>query len=406
MWLLGRDKVCLIKFNKGTVEIVRGAAKIARGTAKVARGTVKIARGPAEIARGAVKVVRRTANSACGGKEDMMEYLDLSFYGIDSKGNASYSLEENRLIGATLNLGEEVHDFPDEETRKEAEEILGAYTIEIEPQENLSNGDEVQVTIVVDKDKTKKIKGGEKKFTVEGLEAPEILTTEEIEKKLVLNFNGVNGRGVAQIDNVFDVSPLNHMNFKIENDGELKNGDQAKLLLDEDFEPILNEGGYILEEGFQPTFEVKGLAEVAEKATDIKNLEDVERFLLEELSNQYRDTDYTFGPNTVYDIEQEELMYRQFRKVAEDENVSSSLEDNGNLIGVFSVKEYSVSQDGNEREVDQFTLIFGFSRIILDEDNKANLSELNKISDRKDDNYSLESVIQLYEGEGYEKVKK
>ena len=344
--------------------------------------------------------------AACGDKEDVMEYLDVSFYGIDSKGNVDYYLEENRLIGSALNLGEEVHDFPDEETRKEAEAILAAYTIEIEPQENLSNGDEVQVTIVVDKDKSKKIKGGEKKYTVEGLEEPEILTTEEAEKKLVLNFNGVNGRGVAQIDNVFDVSPLDYMDFEIENDGELKNGDKAKLLLDEDFEATLNEGGYILDEDFQPIFEVKGLAEVAEKATDIKNLEDVERFLKEELNNQYRDTDYSFGSNTVYEIKQEELMYRQFKKVTEDEHVSSSLDDNGNLIGIFSVKEYSVSHDGDKKEVDKFTVIFGFSRIILDEDNKANLSELSKISDRKDDNYSLESVIQLYEGEGYEKVKK
>ena len=344
--------------------------------------------------------------SACGSKEDIMEYLDVSFYGIDSKGNANYYLEENRLIGSALNLGEEVHDFPDEKTRKEAEAILGSYTIEIEPMENLSNGDEVQVTIVVDKDKTKKVKGGEKKFTVEGLELPEILTAEEVEKKLVLNFNGVNGRGVSQIDNVFDVSPLDYMDFEIENDGELKNGDQAKLLLDEDFEATLNEGGYILEEGFQPTFEVKGLAEVAEKATDVKNLDDVERFLLEELSNQYRDTDYSFGSNTVYDIKQEELMYRQFKKIAEDESVSSSVDDNGNLIGIFSVKKYRVSSDEDKEEVDQFTVIFGFSRIILDEDNKANLSELSKISDRKEDNYSLESVIQLYEGEGYEKVKK
>lgn len=135
--------------------------------------------------------------SAFGSKEDMMEYFDVSFYGIDSKGQASYYLEENRLIGSALNLGEEAHDFPDEETGKEVEAILGAYTIEIEPMESLSNGNEVQVIIVVDKDKTKKIKGGVKKFTVEGLEAAEILTTEEAEKKLVLNFNGVKGRGVA-----------------------------------------------------------------------------------------------------------------------------------------------------------------------------------------------------------------
>jgi len=42
--------------------------------------------------------------SACGSKEDMMEYFDVSFYGIDSKGKASYYLEENRLLGSALNL--------------------------------------------------------------------------------------------------------------------------------------------------------------------------------------------------------------------------------------------------------------------------------------------------------------
>ena len=40
----------------------------------------------------------------------------------------------------------------------------------------------------------------------------------------------------------------------------------------------------------------------------------------------------------------------------------------------------------------------------LDKDNKANVSELTEISDYKDDSYSLETVIQLYEGEGYSEV--
>ena len=41
----------------------------------------------------------------------------------------------------------------------------------------------------------------------------------------------------------------------------------------------------------------------------------------------------------------------------------------------------------------------------LDDDDKANISKLETISEEKDDSYSVDSVIQLYEGEGYEKMK-
>ncbi len=345
--------------------------------------------------------------SACGSNEEMMEYVDVSFSGMDTKGSASYSLDETRLIETIFEL-EGHHDYPDYETAMEAEEILSAYQIMIEPEENLSNGDEVQLTILVDGDKTKKIVGGEKTFKVEGLDEPKVLTTEDVEKKLVLNFNGVSGRGIAQIDNIFDESPMNNIYFEIENEKKKKNGDKAEIILDEEIETTLNNGGYILADDFHPTFEVKNLAEVAEKATDIKNLEDIERFLLEELNNNYQNTDYQFGSNTLYDIEQETLMYRQFNKVTDDEyGLYSSVENHGNLIGIFAVEQYQVSGDGEEKNLqDKFTVIYGFSGIILDENNKANLSELIKINEQKNDNYSLESVIQLYEGDGYEEVKK
>lgn len=221
----------------------------------------------------------------------------------------------------------------------------------------------------------------------------------------MLNFNGVSGRGVAQIDNIFDESPLHNFHFEMENDGKLKNGDQAKIMISDDNEHVLHRNGYMLEEDFSPTFEVKGLEKVAEKATDIQNLADIERFMEEELNNTYQNTAYSFGPNTEYEIEQVTLMYRQFNKIPGEESVLDTSTDNhGNLIGIYAVKEYRISEEKELR--DEFTAIYGFSSILLDEDNEANLAELKKINEQKGDNYSLESVVQLYEGEGYEEVKK
>lgn len=339
---------------------------------------------------------------ACGSAEDMTKYVDVSFSGMDSQGNASYDVDETRLIEEIFNL-EGHHDFPDAETAREAQNVLDAYTIEIEPQEGLSNGDQVKITVLVDENKTNKIKGGEEEFTVEGLDEPELLTTEDVEKNLVLNFNGVSGRGVSQIDNIFDESPLNNLTFEIENDGKLKNGDEAVVIVGDEAEAILHSHGYMLDEDFQPTFTVKNLDEVAEQATDIKNLKDIERFLKEELNNVYKDTDYSFGSNTKYEIKQEQLMYRQFDK--ESDTIHYEEGNHGNLIGIFSVEEYRINAE-DKKLVQKFTAIYGFSDIILDEDGRANLSELKTINERKDDTYSLESVIQLSEGDGYEVVKK
>lgn len=342
--------------------------------------------------------------TACGKSEEVVDYVDVSFSGMDTLGSATFEVDENKLLKEIFNLKDDAHDYPDEKTAKQAQNVLEAYEITVEPQENLSNGDKIKITASVNDDLTTKIKSGEKEITVEGLEEPSVLTTEEVEKSLVFNFNGVSGRGVAQIDKVFDESFLNNLTFEVENDGNLANGDKVEILVDEYFEDELHANGYILEENFEPTVEVKGLDKLAEAASDIKNLEDIERFLEEELNEKYYDTDYSFGYNTKYEIEQEKLMYRQFDKDTGDDSYYQD-DKHGSLVGIFSVKEYEV-QDEDEELRSEFTLIFGYYNIILDDNGNANLSEITQMSETKENNYSLESVIQLYEGQGYEEVKK
>lgn len=342
--------------------------------------------------------------AACGRSESAVDYVEVSFSGMDTQGMANYDMDTTALIEKIFKL-EGAHDYPDAKVAEEANQVLNAYSIKVEPTDNLSNGDKVKVIVTVDEDRTKKIKGGEKEVIVEGLEEPKKLTTEEVEKNLVLNFNGVSGRGVAQIDKVFDEAFLNNLKFEIENDGQLKNGDKAKVIVGKEAEEVLHNNGYVLDEDFNPTVEVKNLDIVAEKATDIKNLKDVERFLDEELKNKYKDTDLQFGSNVKYEIKQEKLMYRQFDKESsDDDSYSRANKKHGNLIGIYSVERYYV---GDDKKLDtEFTAIFGFSELLLNEDGQANLAELKQIDERKEKNYSIESVIQLYEGEGYEEVKR
>ena len=114
----------------------------------------------------------------------------------------------------------------------------------------------------VDSNKTKKITGGTKKVTVSGLTEPTILTTEDVEKHIVLKFEGVSGKGFGKPENTFP-SPLNTINFSVQNNGTLKNGGTISLELTETAEEKLNAEGYVLDKDFNPSYTVKDLKVVA-----------------------------------------------------------------------------------------------------------------------------------------------
>lgn len=338
--------------------------------------------------------------TSCANAKDLSDYVDVSFSGVNTKGKISYSIDLEKLL-----LDEANNDRSKAMSNLEELAALdGAYKIVVDKTDNLSNGDKVKVVVTVDENKTKKYKSGEKVIEVEGLEEAKRITTKDVEQHLVLNFNGVSGRGVAKIDNVFD-SPLNSVKFTVENDGQLKNGDKAKIVLSKQDEESLLQMGYLPEEGFNPTFEVKGLKIVAANAKDIANLADIERMIDEGIKRKYQDfyAEYSYGYR--FEIQEEKEMYRQFKKESEASSSAWTFNgtDNGNLIKVFTVKKYT---GGAETKLDSTnTVIFGFTDIMLDAENKANVSELKEIKDVKDDTYSLESVIKLYEGYGYSEVK-
>ncbi len=332
---------------------------------------------------------------------DVAEFASMTFEGLDSQGKAEYSIDEDDLIAAIFG-----QDGDDAETEEEISRLKSAYTVEVDQEDNLSNGDKVTLKITVDEDQTKLIKSSEREFTVSDLGESTVLTEDEVEKNLVVNFNGTSGKGEAKIDNTFD-SPLDYFDFQIENDGELKNGDEATILMDKETQDQLHSLDYIVEKDFNPVFKVKGLDEIAEKATDISNLDDIKRMIEEELKREYEDLypDDSFGH--VYETTEEKFMYRQFDSGKNETSTFTSTgiaADHGNLIGIYSVNKYS---GGDDRKLEgEFTAVIGFSGITIVEDDKADLSEMESFTDERDDTYSLESVIQLYEGYGYTEVKK
>lgn len=341
--------------------------------------------------------------SACGqGNIEMLDFVDVNFKGLDTRGTASYFVDHDRLR-SYLNENDKELAFESSNAYyddKQLEEMLG---INLDKNSELSNGDSVKLTLEVDSSKVKNLVGGDKEIVVKGLDEPKKLTTGEAEKHLVVNFNGVSGLGSATIDNTLP-DDLRYVQFTLVDDGKFKNGDLAKIDISEDLENRLADRGYLLDDAFDPSFEVKGLDEVAEKATDIVNLDDIKRMIDEEVNRSYKDWSPEKSYGSRFEIKEEGLFYRQFTRNNNDSQFSfNSATNNGNLIKIVSVKRY---YGGTENKLNsEFTAIIGYSDLFLDEENKVNVADLVSITDTKDSTYSVESVIQLYEGYGYKRVE-
>src|SRR5699024_3931975 len=97
----------------------------------------------------------------------------------------------------------------------------------------------------------------------------------------------------------------------------------------------LNNAGYVLEEDFNPTFEVEGLDIVAEEASDIENLKDIERMIKEEVGDTYKDRDEEYSFGSIYDIDKKAMMYRPFDQASDNEEelyMEDEGEQNGSLV--------------------------------------------------------------------------
>ncbi|WP_153061591.1 hypothetical protein [Metasolibacillus fluoroglycofenilyticus] len=346
--------------------------------------------------------------SACSSKEDLTDYIELNYYGIDTRGTVSYTIDEEAIVKNIFDI--DVNNVNREdlssETIAEVNDLSKSFEINLDKKENLSNGDKITVTVTVDPEMTKHLKEkSEKVFEVTGLPEGTKISAADLEKNVIVTFKGANGKGVvSNIDKTFE-SELSFLSFIVENDGELKNGEQAKVSLTPESIEQLNNSDFILEGDGSFGVDVTGLINYAQSADEIANFEDINRMLSEGIKRKYKNSSEQYSWGRVYEINLEGMFYRQFeKKVDEGFSWQSNLGDsNGNLVGVYSIKEFAGGAEGKLNR--KFTIVYGFSNLILDENNKVNLTELVEISKGYDDTYSLESVLKLMEGYNYTEFK-
>lgn len=340
------------------------------------------------------------AITGCGSKtRNLTDYVSVEYSGLDTQGKAQVIFDKDRLYKDAF--GYDSNNYANSDQQKAISLFESSVKTDFDKSTQLKNGDKIKLTIKIDESKVPNVKSGEKEFEVNGLEEAKKLTSAEVEKNLVVNFTGVSGRGKSKIDNMFSDSNFKYLDFKFEDEGHLKNGEKAKIVLSQNDLEALSRAGYVPEDNFAPTFEVKNLAVVAESADKISNLADVTRMIDEGIHREYKDysTDYSFG--TRYEIKEEKTMYRQFQKDNANESYSSS--SDGTLVKLYSIKKYS---GGSESKLeDSFTAIYGYTNIVLNDKNETNVAEMKEVSSTKDKTYSLESVIKLYNGYGYTEVK-
>ncbi|WP_016896472.1 hypothetical protein [Aerococcus viridans] len=346
----------------------------------------------------------------CGQKVDLAEHAEIVFDGMDTNGYATYDVITDELLttmfdyNPALQLEQQFDSDEMQEFHTALYELDSGVSMAIDKYDNLSNGDEVTLTVTVDEGLTDKYKSGTKTVTVSGLEEPEVLTSKDVQSKLIVNFNGYSGRGYAQIDNLLDDS-LSSVNFSIAEDGKLSNGKTAKIEITPEFEESVFNAGYKLEDNFDVGFEVKGLNEIASSPDGIANIDDVVRMIDEALIRNLKNN-MSFMVN-YSEYEPEATMYRQFDEengdfedYGYDEGYGYNEEGQGVLLKIYTIKDF---YDDELRET--YTYALGYSDLTLDENKNVNVSTISDYEERWDDTYSLESVIKMYEAKGYSQVE-
>lgn len=205
------------------------------------------------------------------GKEtvDVSADADILVSGYDGHGTATYS-KGDWLTETEKTYGQGM-SFMELATLEEA--LYDAVEYSISPSENISNGDEVVLTIDVDNSALEsydfKLKGGEKKITVSGLE--DVKDFDPFEN-VAVNFSGMSPNCSASVK--ADSNAGIDLSYTLDKSSGLKNGDEVTVSISSNSGTDVEE--YCMSKGKKPTvtektFTVEGLATYAQEIADISD---------------------------------------------------------------------------------------------------------------------------------------
>lgn len=138
--------------------------------------------------------------AGCGRKANALDYVDIIFSGSNGNGRAELSMRTLELIESVIGGEPE----PNESYSSWLSQYIlydEGITFSCTPEQNLSNGDTVTVTVTVSDAAAKTIKGGEKKFTVSGL--PEMQTVDFF-RDIAIRYEGISGQARAILERETD----------------------------------------------------------------------------------------------------------------------------------------------------------------------------------------------------------
>lgn len=193
--------------------------------------------------------------ASCGNSEDVMDYTEVEFSGIDTRGTADYVVDEAGLLESLYDVSET--DSLTQEEYAEWEDAKSAADISLDNQSDLSNGDVVTLTVAVDEEATDILSGGsEEEIEVSDLPEGTTLTSEDLEENVSVSFEGMDGEGTVEEINQNFEPDFPELDFDVENDGELSNDETAVFTVSNSSFDRLSQTDYILDEDNR-TFEVE-----------------------------------------------------------------------------------------------------------------------------------------------------
>ena len=204
---------------------------------------------------GAILLLMAGALTGCGKKEvDVMAGIEVEFSGVDGYGTARITdkdaWEEEAFEAAGIKEKLDADSEEVIEATQAAFVIEEAVRFEISPTENLSNGDVVTVTAVLDNESVEDYKiafiGDKKTFTVEGLKEVEQI---DLFDGVTVEFEGFAPYVKASINDKHTNSDI-YVTYSLDRSENLTMGDTVTITAEYDEESLLQKG-YMAEESMK-----------------------------------------------------------------------------------------------------------------------------------------------------------
>lgn len=232
--------------------------------------------------------------TACGEKTySASEYYEPYVSGFNGSGKFGMSIN-NELKNEILQ-----NALPKDATEMEKfqyELLLSTMEYEAEPDQDLSNGDKVKITVKCDEKALSsiKIKFTDMEFTysVEGLEDAKIV---DLMKDLEVTYEGFSGEATAAVEYIGNDDFIrDNVTYEIWPNGSFANGDEItpQIIYNE---TLFKDNNYIVENS-EPIFTVSGLDEYLRENTDLSEIDKAMYSYVEEVEKNSEN--YGIGAET------------------------------------------------------------------------------------------------------------